>query len=133
MARVLAAVALSLIFLSCSKPANPEEVDNAGTLFFERFKEANYDKIYDKVSSLFRDQNARATATDKMKEMAALGSVASWERMSMAMGKESGRDVVTPVYLVQPERVRCEITLKFIDESADWKLLGFALRPLAVS
>jgi hypothetical protein len=105
-------------------------VDKAGTLFFERLKEANYDKIYDDASKPFRDQNARATATDKLKEMAELGAFQDYTRLSMTMGKEAGQDVVAPVYTVRFAQIRAEVTLKFIDESGDWKLLGFALRPL---
>ena len=131
--RILTIVALSITLLSCSKPANPEEVDKAGGLFFDRFKEADYDRIYDDASKAFRDQNPRATMSDKLKEIAAFGSVHDYTRLSMTLTKEGGQDVVLPVYSVRFDQIRAEVTLKFVDERGDWKLLGFAARPLTGS
>ncbi|HEU4389708.1 MAG TPA: hypothetical protein VFV34_18025 [Blastocatellia bacterium] len=131
--RILTAVLFAIGLLSCSKPAKPEEAEKASVIFFDRLKEADYDRIYDDASKSFRDQNARATAADKLKQIAALGTIHDYTRLSMTLGEEGGQNVVLPVYTVRFDQVRAEVTLKLIDENGNWKLLGFAVRPLTGS
>jgi hypothetical protein len=133
MRRTFALSILLLLFAGCSTPAKPEDAEQAATQFFDLLKEANYDRIYKDAARQFREQNVKAAAADKLKEINSLGSAREVTRLSMTIAKEGDQAVVLPVYSVRFDQIRAEITLKLIDEDGTWKLLGFALRPLAAT
>jgi hypothetical protein len=129
---ILVILSLFLLPVGCSllsHEAPNEDVDKAAALFFQRFSNEEYDKIYDDAAKGFKDNQTRQTVTDNLKQMAENGKILQFERMSMALQGEGKRRMAVPVYRTASERARAEITLTFQDESGEWKLFGFAYKP----
>lgn len=121
---------LILVFgwVACAKQARSEDVEQAAGKFFDQIKEADYDRIYNESARPLREQNAKASVFDDLKQITAFGTIRQIERLSMTMDKEGEHQVALPVYSVLFDQARCEVTLKFTDDGGDWKLLGFAVR-----
>jgi hypothetical protein len=135
MSRKLILLPLLLSVLSvggCSRKALPEDVDKAAAQFFERLKEANYDAIYDDAANSFKNQNARTTVIDNLKQIVSYGKPQQWSRLQMAFADEGRARVALPVYAVQTDQVPSEVALKFVDDGGRWKLLGFAFKPRGI-
>jgi hypothetical protein len=92
-------------------------------------KSAEYDAIYNDASEQFKDQVARATAMDNLKQVSAMGRIESFDRLSMKVEGEAKNRVASPVYTVLFDKARAEITVNFIDEGGEWKLIGFSVKP----
>ena len=129
---ILSILSLFLLSIGCSilsHEAPTEDVDKAAALFFQRFGNEEYNKIYDDAAKGFRDSQTRQTVADNLKLMAENGKIAVFERISMSFPGEGKQRTVAPVYRVATDRARAEITLTFQDESGEWKLFGFAYKP----
>jgi hypothetical protein len=110
-----------------SHEAPTEDIDKAASLFFQRFRNEEYDTIYDDAAKGLKDSQPRQTVTDSLKEMAENGKILEFERLSMAFQGEGKTRRVMPVYRTSSERARAEITLTFEDESGEWKLFGLPI------
>ena len=129
---ILVILSLFLLPVGCSllsHEAPNEDVDKAAALFFQRFGNEEYDKIYDDAAKGFKDTQTRQTVTDSLKQMAENGKILRFERLSMSFEGEGKRRSALPVYRTASERAMADITLTFHDESGEWKLFGFAYKP----
>ncbi|MEK6407141.1 MAG: hypothetical protein AABN34_09280 [Acidobacteriota bacterium] len=132
--KVAAAVfcSIAMLLAGCSllsHEAPSEDVDKAATLFFQRLDKAEYDTIYDDAAKKFKANKTRATVTENLTQLGAFGKTLGFERISMQLQGEGKDRMVLPVYKVQFEQGRGEVTLMFQDDSGEWKLFGFALKP----
>jgi hypothetical protein len=116
------------VLSACSHQAPPEDVDKAGALFFERLKSAQYDAIYNDCAKSFKANKSRATIEDNLKQIVALGSIQDYQRVSTQFRDMDNRHTAWPVYAVMTDQTKMEITLTFVDDSGDWKLLGFEVK-----
>jgi hypothetical protein len=130
MVKKLLVVWIALILIGCSaSEAPPQDVDKAAAVFFERVKSAEYDAVYDEASEDFKKNVARATAIDSMKEIAAMGRIQSFDRLTFKIEGEEKNRIASPVYSVLFDRARADITVNFKDEGGKWKLVGFSVKP----
>ena len=130
MLKKLLVVWLALIVVGCSPSEAPvHEIDKAAAVFFERVKSAEYDAIYNEASDQFKNQVARATALDNLKQVAAMGRIESFDRLSMRVEGEKKNRIASPVYSVLFDKARADITVNFIDDGGEWKLVGFSVKP----
>ena len=129
-ASIICSLAMCLAGCSLlSHEAPPEDIDKAATLFFRRLDKGEYDTIYDDAAKKFKANKSRATVTDNLKQLTAFGKTLGFERVSMQMQGEGKDRILLPAYKVQFEQGRAEVTLMFQDESGEWKLFGFSLKP----
>lgn len=132
MLKKMLVVWLALIVIGCSaSEAPPQDVDKAAAVFFERVKSAEYDAVYNEASEDFKKNVARATAIDNMKQIAAMGRIQSFDRLTSRIEGDEKNRLASPVYSVLFDRARAEITVNFKDERGEWKLVGFAVKPRA--
>ena len=130
MVKKLLVVWIALILIGCSaSEAPPQDVDKAAAVFFERVKSAEYDAVYNEASEEFKKNVARATAIDSMKEIAAMGRIQSFDRLTFNIQGEEKNRIASPVYSVLFDRARADITVNFKDEGGKWKLVGFSVKP----
>lgn len=126
-------IAFSAIFpAGCSllsHEAPNEDVDKAAALFFQRLDKGDFDGIYDDASKKLRENKARATVTESLRQLAAQGKTVGFDRISMTIQGEGKDRMLLPVYRVAFEQVRGDVTLTFQDESGEWKLFGFTFKP----
>ena len=88
MLKKLLVVWLALIVIGCSaSEAPPQDIDKAAAVFFERVKSAEYDAVYNEASEEFKKNVARATAIDNMKQIAAMGRIQSFDRLTFQTGR----------------------------------------------
>ncbi|HXG65314.1 MAG TPA: hypothetical protein VNO70_09405 [Blastocatellia bacterium] len=109
--------------------APTEDVDKAAALFFQRLNAAEYDAIYDDSAKHFKEQNTRPAVVDNLKQITAIGKPRQHARLSMTFEQEGDNRIALPVYGVFLDATSAEITLKFVDDRGEWKLLGFAVKP----
>jgi hypothetical protein len=130
MVKKLLVVWLAVVVVGCSRSEAPvHEVDKAAAVFFEHVKSAEYDAIYNEASEQFKKQVARATAMDNLKQVAAMGRIQNYNRLSMRLEGDEKNRVASPVYSVIFDQARAEITVNFKDDGGEWKLLGFSVKP----
>lgn len=130
MVKKLLVVWIALIAIGCSaSEAPPQDVDKAAAVFFERVKSAEYDAVYNEASEEFKKNVARATAVDSMKQIAAMGRIQSFDRLTFKIEDEEKNRIASPVYSVLFDRARADITVNFKDEGGKWKLVGFSVKP----
>lgn len=123
---------IAMLLAGCSvlsHEAPPEDVDKAATLFFQRLDQGEYDTIYNDAAKKFKANKTRATVTENLTQLVAFGKTLGFERISMQLQGEGKDRVLLPVYKVQFEQGRGEVTLMFQDDGGEWKLFGFALKP----
>lgn len=121
-----------MLFGGCallSHEAPAEDVDKAATLFFQRLDKGEYDTIYNDAAKKFKANKSRETVTENLTQLRAFGKTLGFVRVSMQFQGEGKDRMVLPVYKVQFEQGRGEVTLMFQDDSGEWKLFGFALKP----
>jgi hypothetical protein len=132
MRRFIIPVLALMLITGCHHEAPTDDVDKAAAQFFLRLQAAQYDQIYDNADDHLKDQKPRAAVIDDLQKLAAYGRPQEWHRLSMTLGTESGdKRVAVPLYTVSTENMNLEISLKFIDDDGEWKLLGFAVTPHA--
>ena len=121
-----------LVFLSgCalrSHEAPPEDVDKAATLFFQRLNAAEYETIYKDTAKKFKENKTKETIIESLKELTAKGQVQEFHRLKMTFEGTGADTMAVPVYSTVFEQSRGDIILNFVDESGEWKLIGFAFR-----
>lgn len=111
-----------------SHEAPPEDVDKAAALLFQRLDKSDFDAIYNDLSKRFKKNKTRQTVTESLKELAALGKVTSYERVSMRFQGEGSERWLIPVYMATFEQGAGDLTLTFQDEGGEWKLLAFEFK-----
>lgn len=130
MYRTLIAVALAFPLAACAwyGEAPPEDIDKAAGLFYQRLAEADYDAIYEDTAKGFKDTKSRAEIVDSLTQLAAHGKVQQFTRISGGAEGEGGNARVFAVYTTRFEKAVGNLTIHFVDESGEWKLIGFALK-----
>jgi len=127
-----------ILFLSLSSgcallshDAPAEDIDKATALFVQRLNAAEYDAIYKDAAKQFKANRTKETILDSLKELTAKGKLQSYQRVQMKYEGEQKERIASPVYNVAFEQSRGDLTLNFIDESGEWKLIGFAFKQRA--
>jgi hypothetical protein len=131
MARKLVVVLLLLSIFGCSlrsSEAPPQDVEKAATLFFERLKSAQYEEIYKDAAESFKKNQPRMTIIDNLKQIAAIGRILEYRRLSMTFEGDNDNRIATPIYAVVFDQAGAQITLNFKDEDGEWKLFGFVVK-----
>ena len=134
MRKILALTLFSLCLSGCallSHEAPPEDIDKAAGLFVQRLNEAQYDVIYKDTAKQFKENQTKDTILDSLKELGARGKLLTHQRIQMKYESGTKERIASPVYSVAFEQSRGELTLNFIDESGEWKLIGFAFKQRA--
>lgn len=130
MYRIMIAVALafSLAACACYSKAPPEDIDKATGLFYQRLAEADYDAIYKDTAKGFKEKKTRAEIVESLTELAANGKVQQFVRISGGEEGEGKNARMFAVYATRFEQRSGNLTLYFVDESGEWRLIGFALK-----
>src|SRR5258708_36488342 len=125
-------LALPVLLLSgCSlfsHEAPNQDVDKASGLFFQRLTDANYEVIYTDSAETFRQKQTREVIINNLKKLTELGKILDYRRIKMSFGEDTKDKICVPVYVVKTEHASGEITLSFVDENGEWKLLGFSYK-----
>jgi hypothetical protein len=131
MFRTIVVIFLLPLFLAgCdlrAREAPPEDVDKAAGLFFERLNSAQYEAIYNDATKDFKTQ-PRNEVVDKLKQMAAFGTVRTHKRIKMNFLGDAKVRAAEPVYTVIFDEGVSEITFQFMDEGGEWKLHVFTVK-----
>jgi len=122
-------VSMLLVFMvGCSREAPLEDAEKAGALFFQRLNDAEYDTIYKDASTQFKKNQPRDTVVESLKELTAKGRLQEYRRINMSYVEQNKDRIATPVFGTTFEQSRGEITLSFIDEGGEWKLIAFSFK-----
>jgi len=121
-------VALAIGCSLRSHDAPPEDIDKAGALFFQRLNAAEYETIYKDTAKKFKENKTKETIIESLKELTAKGRAVNFKRGKMTFEGEGKNQIASPVFYVIFEQSRGELTLDFVDESGEWKLIGFAFK-----
>ena len=129
MIRIAIVFTIALALTACGASEAPlQDVDKAAALFFERVKTADYDVIYKDASAEFKKNVPEATILDNLKQIGAIGRIQNYSRLRFPIESSGSQRRVSPVYSVIFDQAVTEITINFIDEGGEWKLLGFAVK-----
>jgi Protein of unknown function (DUF3887) len=134
MRKILAFILFSLFISGCAllpHEAPVEDIDKAAALFVQRLNAAEYDAIYKDAAKKFKENQTKETILDSLKELTAKGKLQSYQRVQMKYETETKDRIASPFYNVAFEQSRGDLTLNFIDESGEWKLIGFAFKQRA--
>jgi len=121
------AIALLLVVIATgcgARPAPVEDVEKAAALFFQRFNDAEYIKIYEDGSKNLK-QADREQVLDTLKQLASNGRIAQYTRLSMSLPPQETTRQAQPLYSVTTDHVRADFKLIFVDEGGEWKLESF--------
>ncbi|HVG20796.1 MAG TPA: hypothetical protein VNI02_17245 [Blastocatellia bacterium] len=131
MFRITVILALSVFVGSCTHHPPPEDVDKAAALFFQRLNDAEYDAIYKDASTQLKTNKTREAVVESLKELTARGRVQDHRRINTSY-RDQGKDrIAVPVFATIFEQSRGDLTLTFIDESGEWKLIAFEFKQRA--
>ena len=124
------AVALACLLAGCSlrSEAPIEDVDKAAGLFYQRLGDADYDAIYKDTAEGFKQKKTRQEIMTSLMELTANGKVVQYARISTTTQGEGKDRILGAVYGTTFEKVAGNLTLYFIDESGEWRLIGFELK-----
>jgi len=128
MHKIVAVILISLFLSGCAllpHEAPAEDIDKATALFVQRLNAADYNAIYKDAARKFKDAQTKETILDSLKELTAKGKLQSFSRVQMKYESETKDRIASPVYFVAFDQSRGDLTLNFIDESGEWKLIGF--------
>jgi hypothetical protein len=128
MFRLIIVSTLLVFMFGCSREAPLEDVDKAGALFFQRLNDAEYDTIYKDAATQFKKNQQRETVVESLKELTAKGRLQEFRRINTSFTDQNKDRIATPVFGTTFEQSRGEITLSFIDEGGEWKLIAFAFK-----
>ncbi|HKP12106.1 MAG TPA: DUF3887 domain-containing protein [Blastocatellia bacterium] len=134
MRKIVALFLIPLFMSGCAllpHEAPAEDVDKATALFVQRLNAADYNAIYKDAAKKFKDTQTKETILDSLKDLTARGKLQSFSRIQMKYEGESKDRIASPVYVVAFDQSRGDLTLSFIDESGEWKLIGFAFKQRA--
>ncbi len=111
-----------------SHDAPPEDIDKAAALFFQRLNAADYEAIYQDTAKKFKENQTKEKIIESLKEITARGQVKDYQRLRMTFEGE-GKDMrAVPVFGTLFDQGNGEMILYFVDESGEWKLIGFAFK-----
>lgn len=114
-----------------SHDAPPEDIDKASALFFRRLNAADYETIYKDTAKKFKENQTKEKIVESLKELTAKGLIKDYQRLKMTFEGE-GKDMrAVPVFSTLFDQGSGEMTLYFVDESGEWKLIGFAFKQRA--
>lgn len=111
-----------------SHEAPPEDVDKATELFIQRLDRSDFDAIYNDLSDRFKKNKSRETVTESLKGLAAYGKVVSYDRVAMNFQGEGKDRMLRPVYATNFEQAAGDLTLTFLDQSGEWRLIAFEFK-----
>ncbi|HEX8185381.1 MAG TPA: hypothetical protein VF747_11530 [Blastocatellia bacterium] len=131
MFRLIIIPALLVFMIACAHEAPLEDVDKASALFFQRLNDAEYETIYKDASTQFKKNQPRDTILGSLKELTAKGRVQEYRRISTSYRNEGKDRVASPVFGTTFEQAKGDVTLTFIDEGGEWKLIAFAFKQRA--
>lgn len=108
--------------------APPEDVDKAAAQFFHRLNAADYETIYKDTAAKFKENQTKEKIIESLNELTAKGQVKDYQRVKMTFEGE-GKDMrAVPVFSTLFDQGKGEVILYFVDESGEWKLIGFAFK-----
>lgn len=130
MYRQMIAVLLAAVLMGCSfrNEAPLEDVDKAAGLFFQRLTEADYETIYKDTAQRFKEKKTHDEIVGSLKELGDYGKVMHYGRNSTSFEGEGKDRIVAAVYGTTFERRGGNLTLYFVDEGGEWRLVGFAMK-----
>lgn len=130
MYRRMIPVTLAFWLTACAwgSEAPLEDVDKAAALFYQRLAEADYDAIYKDSATGFKEKKTQAEVVQNLTELAANGKVQHFTRISGGSEGEGKNARVFAVYATRFEQGAGNLTLSFVDEGGEWRLIGFALK-----
>ena len=111
-----------------SHEAPNEDVDKAAGLFVQRLNAGDYEAIYKDTSKRFKDTQPKEAIFDTLKDLTAKGRLVNFQRIKMTFEPGNKDRIASPVYGVLFEQGRGDLTLNFIDESGEWKLIGIVFK-----
>src|SRR5207237_10508777 len=94
----------------------------------QRLNAAEYDAIYKDAAKKFKANQTKETILDSLKELTAKGKLQSYQRTQMKYESETKDRIASPIYNVAFDQSHGDLTLNFIDESGEGKLIGFAFK-----
>ena len=111
-----------------SHDAPPEDIDKASALFFQRLNAAEYETIYKDTARKFKEVKTKENIIESLKELTVKGQIKDYQRLKMTFEGE-GKDMrAVPVFSTLFDQGSGDIILYFVDESGEWKLIGFAFK-----
>ena len=131
MFRAFFVLMLTIAMSACSlfsHKAPPEDIDKAAGLFVRRLNAQEYDKIYEDAARKFKKTKNKTEILESLKELGERGKVLDHRRTSMSFADEGGDLIAQPTYSSQFEKGFADLTLSFVDEGGEWRLIGFSLR-----
>ena len=131
MRRVLALILFAFFIAGCSMlphDAPPEDIDKATALFVQRLNAAQYDAIYKDSAKKFKENQTKDAILGSLKELTAKGQLKEYRRIQLKYEGEGKDRVASPIYGAVFEQAVGDLTLNFIDEGGEWKLIGFAFK-----
>ncbi|HJQ22456.1 MAG TPA: hypothetical protein VKA60_00980 [Blastocatellia bacterium] len=131
MRKVLALILFACFIAGCallSHEAPPEDIDKATALFVQRLNAAQYDAIYKDTAKKFKENQTKETILGSLKELTAKGRLKEYRRVRMTYEGEGKERIASPIYGAVFEQAAGDLTLNFIDEGGEWKLIGFAFK-----
>lgn len=131
MRRSLIISMLLVLIAGCSlisHEAPLEDVEKAGALFFQRFEKHDYEAIHKDIAQRFKENKTKQEVTDSLGQIGEYGKLGDYRRISTTFEGEGKDRMVSPVYAVLFEKERGELTLNFVDEAGEWKLIGFSFK-----
>jgi hypothetical protein len=134
MRKILAFILFSLFISGCallSHEAPVEDIDKAAGLFVQRLNAAEYDAIYKDAAKKFKENQTKEYILDSLKELTAKGKLQNYQRVQMKYESETKDRIASPLYGVTFDQSRGDLTLNFIDEGGEWKLIGFTFKQRA--
>jgi hypothetical protein len=131
MRKLVAFILFSLFISGCTllpHEAPAEDIDKAAGLFVQRLNAAEYDAIYKDAAKKFKANQTKETILDSLKELTAKGKLQNYQRVQMKYESESKDRIASPTYNAVFEQSYGDLTLNFIDEGGEWKLIGFIFK-----
>lgn len=129
MFRIIVILMLLVFVGGCNHHPPPEDVDKAAALFFQRLNDAEYDVIYRDASTQLKTNKTRDAVVESLKELTARGRIQEQRRINTSY-RDQGKDrIATPVYATVFDQSKGDLTITFIDEGGEWKLIAFEFKP----
>ena len=131
MRKIVALFFIPLFLSGCAllpHEAPPADIDKAAALFVQRLNAAQYDAIYKDTAKKFKDNQTKENILGSLKDLTAKGQLKEYRRIRMTYEGEGKERIASPIYGATFEQATGDLTLSFIDEGGEWKLVGFAFK-----